>query len=96
MVKIKQLYIGDVGCVVWDAAIVLTKFLENKCFFPDNTLVTATTHTGRDLICDREGTLCSHAYRLETIVGRSYWAGKRVIDLGSGTGVVGILAGVLG
>ena len=65
--------------------------LENKHFFPDNTLVTTTTHTGRDLTCDREGTLCSHASRLETLVGRSYWTGKRVIDLGSGIGVVGNL-----
>ena len=29
-IRIKQLYVGDVGCVVWDAAIVLIcKFLDN-------------------------------------------------------------------
>ena len=25
--KVKQLYIGDVGCVVWDAALVICRFL---------------------------------------------------------------------
>ena len=34
VIRIKQLYIGDVGCVVWDAAIVLCKFLENEHYFP--------------------------------------------------------------
>ena len=28
--KVKQLYIGDVGCVVWDAALVLCRF---DCIF---------------------------------------------------------------
>lgn len=32
--RIRQLYVGDVGCVVWDAAIVLCKFLENSHYFP--------------------------------------------------------------
>ena len=32
----------------------------------------------------------------ETVSDPSCWNGKRVIDLGSGTGVVGIVAGVLG
>ena len=59
--RIKQLYIGDVGCVVWDAAIVLCKFLENSEFFPPG-----------------------------------YWNGKRVVDIGSGTGVAGLAAAVLG
>jgi len=58
---IKQLYVGDVGCVVWDAAIVLCKFLENGEFFPPN-----------------------------------YWKGKRVVDVGSGTGVAGLAAAVMG
>ena len=34
ILRIKQLYIGDVGCVVWDVAIVLCKFLENGKLFP--------------------------------------------------------------
>ena len=59
--QIKQLYVGDVGCVVWDAAIVLCKFLENCEFFPSG-----------------------------------YWNGKRVMDIGSGTGVAGLAAAVLG
>ena len=60
-IRIKQLYVGDVGCVVWDAAIVLCKFLENEEFFPPG-----------------------------------YWNGKRVVDVGSGTGVVGLAAAVIG
>ena len=82
-IRIKQLYIGDVGCVVWDAAIVLCKFLENENYFPAPA--------------DEVG---SHSHsqisRSEIIDAPSYWNGKRVIDLGSGTGVVGIAAGVLG
>ena len=83
-IKIKQLYVGDVGCVVWDAAIVLCKFLENKYYFP----VPAANVGGSD----------SHIQisKPETMSDPSYWNGKQVIDLGSGTGVVGIVAGVLG
>ena len=59
--SIKQLYVGTVGCVVWDAAIVLCSFLENHKYFPPG-----------------------------------FWRGKKVLDLGSGTGVVGIATCVLG
>ena len=59
--RIKQLYVGDVGCVVWDAAIVLCRFLENGEFFP-----------------------------------LGYWNRKRVVDIGSGTGVAGLAAAVMG
>lgn len=31
--RIRQLYVGDVGCVVWDAALVLARFLENPSYF---------------------------------------------------------------
>ena len=61
VLRIKQLYVGDVGCVVWDAAIVLCKFLENSEFFSPG-----------------------------------YWNGKRVVDIGSGTGVAGLAAAVMG
>ena len=57
---ITQNYIGDVGCVVSDAALVLARFLENK-HFPDK-----------------------------------YWTSKKVLELGSGTGLVGLIAGCLG
>ncbi|CAN9502161.1 unnamed protein product [Ophioblennius macclurei] len=33
VLKLKQCYIGDVGCVVWDAAIVLSKYLETRDFY---------------------------------------------------------------
>ena len=61
VLNIHQYSIGDVGCVVWDAALVLVKFLENLSFFPSN-----------------------------------FWKGKRVIELGSGTGVVGLCSCVHG
>ena len=80
-IRIKQLYVGDVGCVIWDAAIVLCKFLENKYYFPvPATDVSAHTQISKP----------------ETMSDPSYWNEKRVIDLGSGTGVVGIAAGILG
>lgn len=34
ILRIKQLYIGDVGCMVWDVGIVLCKFLKNSKPFP--------------------------------------------------------------
>ena len=79
LIRIKQLYVGDVGCVVWDAAIVLCKFLENKHYF---NVGGSDSHT--------------QISKLEAVGDQSYWNGKRVIDLGSGTGVVGIAAGILG
>ncbi|XP_053192275.1 protein-lysine methyltransferase METTL21D [Scomber japonicus] len=35
--KVNQCYMGDVGCVVWDAAIVLAKYLETKQFYEPST-----------------------------------------------------------
>uniref|UniRef100_A0A8D3CX11 Valosin containing protein lysine (K) methyltransferase n=1 Tax=Scophthalmus maximus TaxID=52904 RepID=A0A8D3CX11_SCOMX len=63
--KVKQCYLGDVGCVVWDAAIVLAKYLETKQFY------------------DPPG-------------GVDVWAGRSVLELGAGTGVVGLMAATLG
>ena len=56
--KIHQAAIGDVGCVVWDAAIVLAKYLEKT----------------------KRGTL----------------GNKKVLELGSGTGVVGLCCCLIG
>ena len=81
-IRIKQLYVGDVGCVVWDAAIVLCKFLVNEYYFP----VPDANVGGSD----------TQISKPESMSDPSYWNGKRVIDLGSGTGVVGIVGGVLG
>lgn len=58
--KIHQATVGDVGCVVWDAAMVLAKYLAKK--------------NGENL------------------------KSKRILELGAGTGVVGLcccLAGYL-
>ncbi|XP_072313713.1 protein N-lysine methyltransferase METTL21D [Eucyclogobius newberryi] len=63
--KLKQCYMGDVGCVVWDAAIALAKYLETKQFID----------TSKDL---------------------NAWAGKKVVELGAGTGAVGLMAATLG
>ncbi|KAK2826092.1 hypothetical protein Q5P01_020306 [Channa striata] len=64
-IKVNQCYLGDVGCVVWDAAIVLSKYLETKQFYDPS-------------------------------LGTNIWAGKRVVELGAGTGVVGLMAATLG
>ena len=61
VIKIHQLEIGDVGCVVWDAALVLSKYFETKDF-------------------DFGNQLC----------------GKNIIEIGAGTGVVGIMAATFG
>ena len=61
VLKIYQSEVGDVGCVVWDAALVLSKYLE-----------TADFNNGNDL------------------------EGKCVIELGAGTGVVGLMAASYG
>ncbi|XP_031565488.1 protein-lysine methyltransferase METTL21D-like [Actinia tenebrosa] len=58
---IKQAEEGDVGCVVWDAAIVLEKYLETEGF-----------------------------------LNKRQMKGKRAIELGAGTGLVGLVASVLG
>lgn len=63
--KVKQCYMGDVGCVVWDAAIVLAKYLETKQFY-------------------------------DPLSGVNVWAGRSVVELGAGTGVVGLMAATLG
>ncbi|XP_052100409.1 protein N-lysine methyltransferase METTL21D-like [Mytilus californianus] len=61
VIKIHQLEIGDVGCVVWDAAIVLSKYFETEDFL--------------------KGQLLKE---------------KNIIELGAGTGVVGIIASTFG
>ncbi|XP_036449974.1 protein-lysine methyltransferase METTL21D isoform X2 [Colossoma macropomum] len=61
VLKMFQCSKGDVGCVVWDAAIVLSKYLETEQFCSSQT-----------------------------------WSSKKVVELGAGTGVVGIMAASLG
>lgn len=65
VLKVNQCYLGDVGCVVWDAAIALAKYLETKQFYDPSS-------------------------------GVNIWAGRRVVELGAGTGVVGLMAATLG
>ncbi|KAM4690654.1 protein N-lysine methyltransferase METTL21D [Rhinophrynus dorsalis] len=63
VLSIRQLSSGDVGCVVWDAAIVLSKFLESSQFVGPG------------------------GHRLSE---------RSVLELGAGTGIVGIMAATLG
>ena len=64
VLTISQYEVGDVGCVVWDAALVLSYYLESADF-SDET-------------------------------GKSRLLGRSVMELGSGTGVVGIQAAACG
>ena len=64
VLSIGQYEVGDVGCVVWDAALVLAFYLESGDF---------TDETGNSQLLD-----------------------KSVVELGSGTGVVGIQAAACG
>ncbi|XP_045514669.1 protein N-lysine methyltransferase METTL21D-like [Pieris brassicae] len=59
--RIYQKLEGDVNCVVWDASLVLAKYLETMCFHKPDFL-----------------------------------SGVRVLELGSGLGVVGLTAATLG
>jgi len=65
ILRIYQCNKGDVGCVVWDAAIVLSKYLETEQF------------------CSIQS-------------GVSTWSSKSIIELGAGTGLVGLVASTLG
>ncbi|XP_027028195.1 protein-lysine methyltransferase METTL21D isoform X1 [Tachysurus fulvidraco] len=70
VLKVYQCSTGDVGCVVWDAAIVLSKYLETEQF-------------------------CNFRSGVSTC-SSSTWSSKHMIELGAGTGVVGIMAASLG
>ncbi|XP_065063220.1 protein N-lysine methyltransferase METTL21D-like isoform X2 [Rhopilema esculentum] len=59
--EIYQQLEGDVGCVVWDAAITLAKYID-----------------------------------LQQSKGQMQWKGMNVIELGAGTGIVGLAAATLG
>jgi len=64
VLTIGQYEVGDVGCVVWDAAIVLSYYLESEDFTDRN--------------------------------GQNILIGKTVVELGAGTGIVGIQAAACG
>ncbi|XP_016399754.1 protein-lysine methyltransferase METTL21D isoform X2 [Sinocyclocheilus rhinocerous] len=65
VLRIYQCSRGDVGCVVWDAAIVLSKYLETEQFYSVQSRV-------------------------------STWRSKNIVELGAGTGLVGLVAATLG
>ncbi|XP_064652156.1 protein N-lysine methyltransferase METTL21D-like [Lineus longissimus] len=64
ILRINQLEIGDVGCVVWDAALVLSSYIETERFLSN--------------------------------IGDSGFQSCKVLELGSGTGIVGLQASTLG
>ncbi|XP_067123256.1 protein N-lysine methyltransferase METTL21D-like [Centruroides vittatus] len=64
VLKINQCEVGDVGCVVWDAGLVLAKYLDYL-----------------NMASNKEYPLLQ---------------GKNVIDIGSGTGLVGLVAACIG
>ena len=64
IMKINQCEIGDVGCVVWDAALVLASYLETNDWVNDS--------------------------------GQNCLSNKTVLELGAGTGLVGLQAAHLG
>ena len=61
ILRIKQTEVGDESCVVWDAALVLAKYLQTDGY--------CLKHSLKD---------------------------KRVIELGAGTGIVGLVAACCG
>ncbi|XP_043241779.1 protein-lysine methyltransferase METTL21D-like [Amphibalanus amphitrite] len=77
--KIHQSYIGDVGCVVWDAALVLSKYID----FVHSVECVKTD--------DCDGGLVAYASQLIKNIHSA-----RAIELGAGTGAVGLLAASLG
>ncbi|CAH1254402.1 METTL21A [Branchiostoma lanceolatum] len=74
VLKVQQCEIGDVGCVVWDAALVLAKFLELAAGKSANNSQQPATSKFCDVTLQN----------------------KTVVELGAGTGIVGIMAGILG
>lgn len=62
--RIKQAEVGDESCVVWDAALVLAKYLQKL--------------------------------HLSNKATKEGLGNKRVIELGAGTGVVGLMAAACG
>ncbi|XP_037080617.1 protein-lysine methyltransferase METTL21D-like [Pollicipes pollicipes] len=77
---IHQSYIGDVGCVVWDAALVLSKFIDFA-----HAQQPVKTEPER-----RHGVLDSALLLIQRINTAT------AVELGGGTGVVGLLAASLG
>jgi len=85
-IELEQKKCGEIsglgtGPTVWDCALILGKYLEKK--YPPGMLFV------RDL---------SRVLMSSTSIGSEAadaWKGKRVLELGSGTGVVGIICALL-
>ena len=89
-VNVYQSEVGDVGCVIWDAAIVLAKFYEH--------LLSADTSVCTSTDSDNEKQLQSCINRLSSMLQEFPYCQERrtVVELGSGTGYVGIIAAAYG
>ena len=64
IMTVNQCEVGDVGCVVWDAALVLASYLDTSDWLDDT--------------------------------GKNRLRSKTVLELGAGTGLVGLQAAHLG
>ena len=87
---LSQCEIGDVGCVVWDSAIVLAKYLETVNFHSE--LNDYFKKNEKELIKNKEQN------RNDNLLSDlSYLFNKlSIVELGSGTGIVGIQAACMG
>ena len=68
IIDINQSECGDVGCVVWDAALVLSAYIETEHFRSN----------------------------FRNKCAESFLSDCDIIELGAGTGIVGILCGTYG
>jgi len=117
--QIFQSEIGDVGCVVWDAAIVLAKFYEHlihgfsQSHSHSQSLASPSfQHNQNSESISPKVTACEHKSLaeknsvapgnnictscLKDKVLSTHFSKKRIFELGSGTGYVGLIVGALG
>lgn len=80
VLNIHQCYVGDVGCVVWDAALVLSKYVD---FVNHKEVSQISSNLCAGLVADASRKL----RHLNDCIA---------IELGSGTGLVGLVTAVLG
>lgn len=84
-VKVYQSEVGDVGCVVWDAAIVLSKFYELLSM--SKPMCTETQSSDQT---------SEHFLQLVELVHQCNKGLGQVLELGAGTGCVGIVTACMG
>ncbi|XP_067944032.1 protein N-lysine methyltransferase METTL21D-like [Watersipora subatra] len=88
-ISIYQSEVGDVGCVVWDAAIVLAKFYEHIISYGSRQAKTSDQSVNSADV---------KAIQAVELLYEKIQSNRAIqaIELGSGTGYVGIIAAALG